>query len=90
VALGVKAIPDIGLAFHSLPAFPLTNDAISSLVMEEPEVPMILPKGIVVNTPNIYDEVAKCPRVPTDKAWEYWRGEFCVLHKSNSLNQGRD
>lgn len=73
VAPGVKAIPDIGLAFHSLPAFPLTNDAISSLVMEEPEVPMILPKGIVVNTPNIYDEVAKCPRVPTDKAWEYWR-----------------
>ena len=35
---------------------------------------MMLPKGIVVNTTNIYKEVAGYPAVPADKIWEYWHG----------------
>ncbi|KPM38794.1 hypothetical protein AK830_g7785 [Neonectria ditissima] len=35
-------------------------------------VPMILPKGIVMNTKNIYKEVADYSVVPPDKVWEYW------------------
>ncbi|KAG5996631.1 hypothetical protein E4U52_006160 [Claviceps spartinae] len=35
-------------------------------------VAMILPKGIVVNTKNIYQEVASYPIVPATKIWEYW------------------
>ncbi|GAB0145535.1 hypothetical protein EsHS_00005963 [Epichloe bromicola] len=35
-------------------------------------VPMILPKGIVINTLNIYKEVASYPLIPADKIWEYW------------------
>ncbi|KAG5749144.1 hypothetical protein H9Q69_011599 [Fusarium xylarioides] len=35
-------------------------------------VPMILPKGIVINSKNIYKEVADFPLVPPDKVWEYW------------------
>lgn len=41
----------------------------------EPEIPMILPKGIVVNTKEIYDEIAKHPSVPADRVWEIWRGK---------------
>lgn len=33
---------------------------------------MMLPKGIVINTTNIYKEVANYPTVPADKIWEYW------------------
>lgn len=40
----------------------------------ESSVPMILPKGIVINTANIYDEVASYSTVPADKVWEYWHG----------------
>ncbi|RMJ07269.1 hypothetical protein BHE90_008531 [Fusarium euwallaceae] len=35
-------------------------------------MPMMLPKGIVINTKNIYKEVADFPVVPPDKVWEYW------------------
>lgn len=35
---------------------------------------MILPKGIVTNTANIYDEVASYSTVPADKVCEYWHG----------------
>ncbi|KAK2592266.1 hypothetical protein QQS21_010019 [Conoideocrella luteorostrata] len=35
-------------------------------------VPMILPKGIVINTANIYKEVASYHVIPADKIWEYW------------------
>ncbi|KAG9500063.1 hypothetical protein J7337_008529 [Fusarium musae] len=35
-------------------------------------MPMILPKGIVINSKNIYKEVADFPLVPPDKVWEYW------------------
>ncbi|KAH7157483.1 hypothetical protein B0J13DRAFT_520214 [Dactylonectria estremocensis] len=34
--------------------------------------PMILPKGIVTNSKNIYREVAEYTVVPPDKVWEYW------------------
>ncbi|KAF7546339.1 hypothetical protein G7Z17_g8516 [Cylindrodendrum hubeiense] len=34
--------------------------------------PMILPKGIVINSKNIYKEVADYAIVPPDKVWEYW------------------
>lgn len=40
----------------------------------DPELPMILPKGIVVNTKEIYDEVAKHSTVPMDRVWQIWRG----------------
>lgn len=32
-----------------------------------------LPKGIVVNTSTIYQEVANFPQVPPDQVWKYWR-----------------
>lgn len=35
---------------------------------------MILPKGVVVNTKNIYKEVADFQTVPLDKVFEYWHG----------------
>jgi hypothetical protein len=41
----------------------------------EHETPMILPKGIVVNTKDIYHEVAKYGLVPADRVWEIWRGK---------------
>ncbi|KAH6981866.1 hypothetical protein BKA56DRAFT_672660 [Ilyonectria sp. MPI-CAGE-AT-0026] len=34
--------------------------------------PMILPKGIVINSKNIYKEVADYAAVPPEKVWEYW------------------
>ncbi|TWU74406.1 hypothetical protein ED733_003129 [Metarhizium rileyi] len=38
----------------------------------EPGIPMILPKGIVTNTTDIYKEVASYQIIPADKIWEYW------------------
>ncbi|KAL6917929.1 hypothetical protein ACHAPO_000264 [Fusarium lateritium] len=38
----------------------------------DPSMPMILPKGIVTNSENIYKEVADFPIVPPDKVWKYW------------------
>ncbi|KAH7316534.1 hypothetical protein B0I35DRAFT_479368 [Stachybotrys elegans] len=38
----------------------------------DPNISMLLPKGIVVNTKNIYKEVADFPIVPADKVWKYW------------------
>ncbi|KAJ9155146.1 hypothetical protein NKR23_g1986 [Pleurostoma richardsiae] len=35
-------------------------------------MPMILPRGIVVNTDHIYDEVAGYTNVPLDKIYEFW------------------
>ncbi|CAH0016831.1 unnamed protein product, partial [Clonostachys rhizophaga] len=32
-----------------------------------------LPKGIVVNTSTIYQEVANFPQVPPDQVWKYWK-----------------
>lgn len=40
------------------------------------EVPQILPKGIVANTSEIYDEVASYRIVPLERLQEYWRGSF--------------
>lgn len=45
----------------------------------DPGAPMILPKGIVINTTNIYKEVAGYSIIPADKIWEYWHGSFCRL-----------
>lgn len=36
---------------------------------------MILPKGIVVNSTNIYKEVADYQTVPADKVFKYWHGK---------------
>lgn len=41
----------------------------------DPEM-TILPKGIVVNTKQIYDEIAGHDLVPKDRVWEIWRGTF--------------
>jgi hypothetical protein len=35
-------------------------------------LPMILPKGIVVNTKDVYKEVASFPVLPNDKIRGYW------------------
>lgn len=35
---------------------------------------MLLPKGIVENTREIYKEVASYPIVPPEKLWQYWNG----------------
>ncbi|KAH6894185.1 hypothetical protein B0T10DRAFT_241579 [Thelonectria olida] len=35
-------------------------------------VPMVLPKGIVINTSTVYKEVAAFSVVPSDKVWQYW------------------
>jgi hypothetical protein len=37
---------------------------------------MILPKGIVENTREIYAEVASYPIVPPEKIWQYWNGKW--------------
>jgi hypothetical protein len=58
--------------------------AYPNLAMDS-SVPMILPKGIVVNTKNIYKEVADFPVVPPDKVWEYWHGISALLHMSRIL-----
>jgi hypothetical protein len=36
---------------------------------------MILPKGFVINSDDIYKEVASYPKVPPEKIKEYWSGE---------------
>lgn len=35
---------------------------------------MILPKGIVVNSPEVYAEVAAHTVIPPEKLREYWQG----------------
>lgn len=40
---------------------------------------MILPKGIVTNTKDIYKEVADYSVVPPDKVWKYWHGMIDLL-----------
>jgi hypothetical protein len=35
---------------------------------------MLLPKGLVGNTAEIYAEVASYPVVPPEKIWQYWNG----------------
>lgn len=37
---------------------------------------MILPKGILENTREIYAEVASYDVVPPEKIWQYWNGEY--------------
>lgn len=37
---------------------------------------MILPKGFVTNSEDIYKEVASYPVVPPEKIREYWGGEW--------------
>lgn len=37
---------------------------------------MILPKGFVVNSQDIYKEVASYPVVPPEKIKEYWKGKL--------------
>ena len=43
-------------------------------------MPIILPQGIVINTTNIYKEVASYPVIPADKIWEYWHGMHSATH----------
>ncbi|KAI5464526.1 hypothetical protein BGZ63DRAFT_421544 [Mariannaea sp. PMI_226] len=46
----------------------------------DPDMHMILPKGIVINTNNIYREVAGFSTIPTSKVWEYWH-VYTTTHK---------
>ena len=41
----------------------------------DPTLSMILPKGIVVNTKDVYKEVAAYPVLPIDKIRGYWHGK---------------
>jgi len=43
-------------------------------VSRSPAMDMLLPKGIVENTSEIYAEVAGYPVVPPEKICEYWNG----------------
>lgn len=56
----------------------------------DPNMPMILPKGIVTNSKNIYKEVAGFPLVPPEKVWKYWHGKLITLtrleHSSHLLS----
>jgi hypothetical protein len=45
-------------------------------------LPMILPKGIVVNTKDVYKEVASFPVLPNDKIRGYWHGNCPFLGKT--------
>ena len=50
------------------------------------DMPMILPKGIVVNTEDVYNEIASHKLVPFDRVWQVWRGEsslYLFLHRLN-------
>ncbi|KAI0125244.1 hypothetical protein BJ170DRAFT_496497 [Xylariales sp. AK1849] len=47
--------------------------------MEPP--PMILPKGIVLNTDRVYKEVATYPTVPPEKIYEYWHVYTTTFNK---------
>ena len=42
----------------------------------DPSQFMILPKGFVVNSEDIYKEVASYPVVPPEKIREYWGGKW--------------
>lgn len=44
----------------------------------DPSLLMLLPKGIVTNNTDIYDEVASYPTVPPDKVYEYWHGMYAA------------
>ncbi|KAF4978354.1 hypothetical protein FZEAL_5252 [Fusarium zealandicum] len=41
----------------------------------------MLPKGLVINTKNVYKEVADFPTVPPDKVWEYWHVYTTIYKK---------
>jgi hypothetical protein len=41
----------------------------------DPTMPMILPKGIVVNTKDVYQDVANHRVIPMDEIRKYWHGQ---------------
>jgi hypothetical protein len=43
-------------------------------LLDSPPV-ILLPKGIVVNTTEVYAEVASHSVLPTEKIWRYWHGK---------------
>ncbi len=43
---------------------------------------MILPKGFVINSDDIYKEVASYPVVPPEKIKEYWSGMLFDPYKA--------
>jgi hypothetical protein len=53
----------------------------------DPMLAMLLPKGIMVNTSDIYKEVASYPVVPPEKIWEYWHGTE-AYHRASSASEG--
>lgn len=59
-------------------------EAFRSLIMALPLPPsmaMLLPKGLVENTAEVYAEVASYPVIPPEKIYEYWHG---TSHRSPS------
>ena len=52
-----------------------------SLTMDLLDVPpIILPKGIVVNTTDVYAEVASFPVIPVENIRRYWHGKSAGCH----------
>ena len=49
---------------------------------------MILPKGILENTREIYAEVASYNVVPPEKICQYWNGMWAGVLRFTSLNAG--
>ncbi len=47
-----------------------------------PGLAMILPKGFVENTDEVYAEVAAHPVIPPDELYKYWKG---CAHRRGSL-----
>ncbi len=46
---------------------------------------MLLPKGIVENTAEVYAEVASYAVVPPEKIWEHWHGTSAILFPTYNL-----
>lgn len=42
--------------------------------MDAAALGMLLPEGIVVNSSDIYKEVASYTVIPPEKIWQYWHG----------------
>lgn len=60
-------------------------------LLDAPPV-ILLPKGIVVNTKDVYAEVASHAVLPTEKIWRYWHGKSaaCLVRLKASFGLTAD
>lgn len=50
----------------------------------DPPGPMLLPKGILINSSTVYDEVAGYSTLPADKVRQFWHGELYSQHNHHT------